>query len=294
MTSYDVIRLVRRRLGGIRAGHAGTLDPFATGLLPVLVGRATRLARFVASGRKRYRASVRFGWATDTDDRTGRPIGDRLHPAPDRASLSAVLPAFTGEIEQRPPAFSAKRIAGQRAYRLARQGKPVAAAPVRVHIHALDLENLEEDTARITCEVGPGTYIRALARDLGERLGGAAHLSALRRTAVGPFAVDEATPPGELPDRESVLARLLPPLEALRAMPRLPVPEAAARALGHGRPALPQMWRDAGGPALPNPNSPGELRAAVARSGRTGSELVAVVRPQAGGFQPVLVWRASG
>ena len=287
-TSFAVVRKVRRLFGGVRAGHVGSLDPFATGLLPVCVGRATRLSRFIASGAKRYRASVRFGQATDTDDRTGQPVGPPADP-PSESGLRAVLGAFLGEIEQRPPAYSAKRVNGRRAYRLARAGKPPSLAPVRVRVDALELLHFDGRTAEIACQTGPGVYVRALARDLGERLGGAAHLAALRRTAVGAFRVEEATRLDALAEAE-VASRLLDPLAALAGLPRLAVSKSAATALGQGRIAP----FDAGdrltppGPPLPAPEGKDpEIRCAVAGS---APRLVAVVAKAAAGWRPLVVW----
>lgn len=279
ISSFGVVRRVRRLLGGVRVGHVGSLDPFATGLLPLCVGRATRLARFVTAGTKRYRAVVRFGQATDTDDRTGTPIGEG-GPIPTGTAVVEALPRFLGVIRQRPPLYSAKRVGGRRAYRLARAGKRPDLAPTPVRIHALDLLSLVDSDAEIRCEVGPGTYIRALARDLGEALGTSAHLVFLRREAVAGFRLSEARTVSQLEQEGQVAVRrrILPPLAALSAMPRLSVDERAACDLGHGRPAA----YGAG-----SPPDPEELRAAV--RGASG-ELVAIVRPAAEGWRPVLVW----
>ena len=265
----------------------GSLDPFATGLLPVCVGRATRLARFIAAGAKRYRAAVRFGQATDTDDRTGRPVGAPAAP-PAESALREALGEFLGEIEQRPPIYSAKRIGGRRAYSLARAGTPVRLAPVAVRVDALELLDFDGQVAEIACQVGPGVYIRALARDLGERLGGAAHLIALRRTAVGPFPVAEAVRLGEL-DGEAALRRLLDPLAALAGMPRMVVSASAAAALARGR-VLPFAGDDRERP--PPPENPLEIRCAVAPLARKGGALglVAVVAAKASGWRPLVVW----
>lgn len=299
VTSFTVVRRVRRLVGGARAGHAGSLDPFATGLLPVCVGRATRLVRFVASGTKRYHAFVRFGQATDTDDLTGRPVG-RPFPPPGAADIRKVLPQFIGTIEQRPPRYSAKHVGGRRAYRLARAGRPVQLAPTPVRVDTLRLLAYDGQVAEITCQVGPGTYVRALARDLGERLGGAAHLAALRRTAVGPFAVADAVRLAALPDRKAVEERLLDPLAALEGLPRLPVSDAGRRLLAYGR-TLPY---GRGGPGAPPPESASredpEVRCAVAPAGDSGDsaagetsglELIAVVSATDLGWRPAVVWK---
>ncbi len=288
-------------LGGVRAGHAGSLDPFATGLLPVCVGRATRLVRFVSSGAKQYTARVRFGQATDTDDPTGKPVGPPA-ACPDASAIRRALPGFLGAIEQRPPQFSAKHVGGQRAYRLARAGEPVELAPVRVRVDELHLLSYDGEIAEIACQVGPGTYIRALARDLGERLGGAAHLVGLRRTGVGPFRVSDAVRLEDLLDRGDVLERLLDPLAALEGMPRLLVSQDERGLLGHGR-LLPYRARD------PLDKGTGEMpladgfHCAVAQTGAPGGPglgkdaglaLIAVVSATALGWQPVVVWAPDG
>lgn len=286
ITSFGVVRRVRRLLGGARVGHVGSLDPFATGLLPVCVGRATRLVRFVTAGTKRYRAVIRFGQATDTDDRTGDPVGSP-GPIPSESDVRAALGGFLGVVLQRPPPYSAKRVGGRRAYRLARSGKPPELAPVPVRIESLDLLALRGRDAEVRCETGPGTYIRALARDLGQRLGTAAHLAALRREAVAGFALSDASTLSQLEElgRAEVRRRILPPLAALSGMPRLPVDEEGARLLGHGRAAP--------GPAARGARREG-LRAAVRPGpGRSAPELVAIVRPVAEGWRPVLVWRVG-
>ena len=299
LTSFAVVRRIRATLGGVRAGHAGSLDPFATGLLPVCVGRATRLVRFVAAGAKRYRARVCFGQATDTDDRTGQPVGAPT-ACPEPSAIGRVLPEFLGEIDQIPPRYSAKQVGGRRAYRLARAGRPVRLAPSPVRIDELDLLAYDGRVAEFACQVGPGTYIRALARDLGERLGGAAHLAGLRRTGVGPFEVSAAARLDELSDREAIAARLLDPLAALRGIPRLLVSEEESRLLGHGRP-LPYCAAGERADEAVNPQSHADVRCAVASldppagSGdESGLALIAVVSAAPDGWRPLVVWNTGG
>lgn len=318
MTSFAAVRRVRALLGGPRCGHAGSLDPFATGLLPIGVGRATRLLRFVGAGSKRYRATVRFGRATDTDDRTGQGLGPERLP-PTGPEVAAALPEFVGRIEQRPPAFSAKQVGGKRAYRLARAGKPPALAPVPVRVESLELLGYEDGAAAIACEVGPGTYIRALARDLGERLGCGAHLTALRRTAVGPFRVEGAVRLEDLRGAEGA-APLLDPLAALAGMPRVELGESGVRRLRHGRPApfaeslpdslpesLPVSSPDSSAVSFggedrePPPGADDCPRAAVRRptteemASGEGPErrLVAVVTAGENGWKPLVVWETA-
>ncbi|MXZ59254.1 MAG: tRNA pseudouridine(55) synthase TruB [Acidobacteria bacterium] len=298
LSSFAVVRRIRATLGGVRTGHAGSLDPFATGLLPVCVGRATRLVRFVAGGAKRYRARVCFGQATDTDDATGQPLGVPT-ACPESSAILQVLPEFLGEIDQIPPRYSAKRVGGRRAYRLARAGRPVRLAPSRVRVDELRLLGYDGKVAEFACHVGPGTYIRALARDLGERLGGAAHLAALRRTGVGPFEVSAATRLDGLPNRDAIAARLLDPLAALSGMPRLLVSPAEAGLLGHGR-VLPYGAASEHADQVTGPPSDGEVRSAVAAphppagsADESGLALIAVVSATPDGWRPLVVWNAA-
>ncbi len=298
LSSFAVVRRVRTRLGGVRAGHAGSLDPFATGLLPVCVGRATRLVRFVAAGAKRYRARVRFGQATDTDDGTGQPLGAPAAP-PESSAILRVLPEFLGEIDQIPPRYSAKQVGGRRAYRLARAGRPVRLAPSRVRVDELRLLGYDGKVAEFACQVGPGTYIRALARDLGARLGGAAHLATLRRTGVGPFEVSAAARLDGLSDRDAITARLLDPLAALRGIPRLLVSEEGSRLLGHGR-LLPYGGADERADNATGPLPDGEVRCAVASlhppagsADESGLALIAVISATPHGWRPLVVWNAG-
>jgi len=191
-TSHDVVGLVRRLAATKRVGHGGTLDPFASGVLPVFLGKATRVVEFHLADRKAYRATVCFGASTTTDDLEGE-MTPAEGPAPSRAAVEAALRSFTGAIQQRPPAYSAIKVAGRRAYALARAGETVELAERTVTIHALDLvswDDTDPDRPVAILEVAcsAGTYMRALARDLGEHLGNAAYLGALRRTGAGSFA----------------------------------------------------------------------------------------------------------
>jgi tRNA pseudouridine55 synthase len=191
LTSHDVVARVRRAVGGGKVGHAGTLDPFATGVLVVALGRATRLVEWATDADKGYRAEVVLGVETDTYDLTGDVVATR-EVSLDRRALEALLEAFVGEIEQRPPAFSAIQVGGRRLYDLARRGEAVEVAPRRVTIHRLEL--LDWSPPRLTLDLtcSKGTYVRSLAHDLGEVLGTGAHLSTLRRLASGAFAIEEA------------------------------------------------------------------------------------------------------
>jgi tRNA pseudouridine55 synthase len=217
MTSHDVVERVRR-LGHIRqVGHFGTLDPFATGVLPLSLGKATRFAQFYLKSRKAYEGLIRFGYSTDTYDATGKPTSELVSPQLEARRLEEVFQAFTGRLMQAPPPFSAKRVAGTRAYKLARQNKPFKLAAVEVEIYALELLGIEGDQIRFAVECSGGTYVRSLAHDLGQHLGCPAHLAALRRTAVAEFREPQAVtlPALEAIVSEGKLSSTLVPLEAL-------------------------------------------------------------------------------
>ncbi|HWY48769.1 MAG TPA: tRNA pseudouridine(55) synthase TruB [Bryobacteraceae bacterium] len=192
ITSHDVVNRVRRLAGTRRVGHLGTLDPMATGVLPLLIGRATRLAQFFSTGEKKYDAHIRFGWATDTYDRDGQPTSEPVTPRFTREELEAALGPFRGIFLQTPPSFSAKKIAGTPAYRLARKNIAVELRPVEVHVFALDLLEFEGATARVLVHCSAGTYLRSIAHEVGQKLGCGAHLEALRRTSSGDFTEDQA------------------------------------------------------------------------------------------------------
>src|SRR5215471_11788790 len=191
LTSHDVVVAARRLLGEKRIGHTGTLDPLATGVLPLACGRATRLVRFLSAAAKDYDATILFGVTTDTLDVTGEEIS-RSRRMPSRDALVAALEFFAGEQLQVPPAYSAKKIAGRRAYEFARRDEAVALDPVPVCASRLELVEYGEDRCRISLTCSAGYYVRALARDLGERCGTGACLEALRRTRSGDFTLDEA------------------------------------------------------------------------------------------------------
>ena len=211
MTSHDVVAAARRALRESRIGHAGTLDPFATGLLVLMVGRATRLLPHMDGEPKRYRAAIRFGAETDTADLHGATVATGAVPG-SAEPIVAALPALTGVLDQVPPVYSAKRVDGRRAYDLARAGVALDLKPARVRVDAWLPASWEppDFTAEIVC--GGGTYIRSLARDLGRLVGSAAHLVALRRLQSGPFTVADAT---ALDTLQAGGAPLLPPRAAL-------------------------------------------------------------------------------
>ena len=224
-----MVDVVRRTLGTRRVGHTGTLDPFAAGLLVLLIGRATRLAPFASGWTKSYDGRIRLGVVTDTDDPTGRVVEERPVTV-SRATLERVLEGFRGTSRQRPPAYSAVKVDGERAYKRARRGAAVEPAEREVTITALELVRFESPDVDIRATVSSGTYVRALARDIGAALGCGAHLTALRRTAVGPFRLEEAASLDAL-TRDAVRA----PDVLVRHLERRNVDAAEREAVEHGR-----------------------------------------------------------
>jgi len=219
LTSHDVVAIVRRATGEKSIGHLGTLDPMATGVLPLLLGKYTRLAQFFGQAEKLYTGSIRFGFATDTFDAEGEPT---TAPAPLTLSLEdlrALATRFHGELDQLPPAFSAKKIGGVPAYKLARAGKEVPVKPARIHIHSFELTSLEGELASFSMHVSAGGYVRSVAHELGQLAGCGAHLAVLRRTQAGPFTLAQAIPLDDL-------KRLTPAeIEARCPHPRTLLPE---------------------------------------------------------------------
>lgn len=207
ITSFDVVARVRRALGVRRVGHTGTLDPMATGVLPICVGEATKLVPFLMGGDKVYEAEACFGVTTDTLDATGVPVAERDPAGLTEAAILAILPCYLGTILQQPPMHSALRQGGRRLYELARQGLQVDRAARPVRIDAIELLAWNPPRLRLRVRCGKGTYIRSLVDDLGAELGPGAHLSALRRTLVGPFTLAEALPIEEV-DRATPLLPL--------------------------------------------------------------------------------------
>ncbi len=265
---------------GLRAvGHTGTLDPFATGLLVILLGRATRLARFVEADRKTYLATARLGFATTTDDGTGERLGatsPRRHGSeapepPARGVLEAALAGFLGPQRQRPPAFSAKHVDGERSYRKARRGERVELPEVEIVVERMALVDYQWPEVTFRATVSSGTYLRALARDLGERLGTGGHLSALRREAIGDLRVEDAVGLEQLS-----AAAVRNPLTVLPGLARLTVTAAEARELGHGK-SIPTVATWGRGVAV-----------------GAGDQLIAVGRTEGGRFHPEVVLEAPG
>jgi tRNA pseudouridine55 synthase len=240
-TSHDVVDIVRRALGQSRVGHLGTLDPFAEGLLVVVVGRATRLAPYAAGWRKSYEGVIRLGTVTNTDDRTGDPTAtsDGWRNL-DLAAIRAASAALTGEIEQLPPAYSAVKVGGVRSYRKARRGEAVDAPARRVTVFELAVTGWQAPDVTVRATVSAGTYIRALARDLGARLGCGGHLAELRRTAVGPFRLEDAVPAQTLTP-----AQLRDPALLVADLPSRALDGAERDAIVHGRP-IPSRENESG------------------------------------------------
>jgi tRNA pseudouridine55 synthase len=223
-TSHDIVARVRRVTGERRIGHTGTLDPLASGLLVLVLGRATRLARFLSVDDKSYDAQIRLGIATDTYDALGAPTRSHAGPMPAREEIERALDAFRGTFLQQPPAYSAKKIGGQRSYRLARATRrtvpalpadpahPALPAPASVTAHAIEMTGCDGDVVTLRVDCSSGFYVRSLAHDLGQRLGTGAHLTALRRTRVGGFALASALTLEHLERTPSAAAGALIPL----------------------------------------------------------------------------------
>ena len=286
-TSHDVVAVVRRLSGTRRVGHGGTLDPFASGLLPVYLGQATRLVEYHMADRKRYRATICFGASSTTDDLEGE-LTPAEGPAPDRAAVEAALDAFRGPIVQVPPAYSAVKVAGRRAYALARAGKTPEIAARSVTIDLLEIVDWDgTDPARpiAIVDVGcsAGTYVRAIARDLGAALGSAAYLGALDRTGSGPWTVDKGVPLDDLREapRDAIARRLLPVDAGLDGMATVRLDDAGLHAIERG-----QRIRDTR-PAEEGSEGPVRL---IAPDGA----LVAVGQPGDGWISPTKVLRTAG
>ena len=270
-TSHDVVDCVRRALGTDRVGHLGTLDPFAAGLLVVVVGRATRLSAFAAGWDKAYEGVIRLGTTTTTDDATGTPIATSDGwRALERADVEAALARFRGAYEQRPPAYSAVKIAGERAYRRARRGEAVVPASRRVEVAELALDRFAAPDIAFRAAVSSGTYLRSLARDVGEALGCGAHLAALTRTRVGPYRLADAVAPQAV-----TLGDLRDPAELVRVLPRRDLDTAGRGAVIHGRP-IPAGKEEEGAVAL---FTDGQLVAVAERVGDVLKPRVVVAEP---------------
>lgn len=237
MTSTHAVAVVKRAFCAKKAGHAGTLDPLASGLLPIALGEATKTVPFVMDGRKAYEFTVAWGSQTDTDDTEGKVVATSEN-RPDEAMIAGLLPRFTGTIQQVPPKFSAIKIAGERAYDLARDGEEVTLQARPVEITALRIVRHDGPTTTFEAECGKGTYVRAIARDLGLALGCLGHVAHLRRTRVGPFAVADAATVEALRDGDNAAEALLPVSAALSLIPEITVHRDAALRLKRGQSVL--------------------------------------------------------
>jgi tRNA pseudouridine55 synthase len=317
-TSHDVVVRLRRTTGERGIGHTGTLDPLATGLMALVLGRATRLAPFLSSGDKTYDASIRLGVETDTDDSLGQVVGTASLSLPDDAAVMAALHEFRGAFEQTPPSHSAKKVDGEKAYDLARRDRPVALKPVPVTVRALELLGREGDRLAIRVSATAGFYVRALARDLGRRLGCGAHLDGLRRTRSGWFDLARALPLGEAERMGPDLAGfVIAPAEALPGLPSVEVNEAGLKRVSHGNDLAPEhlspgwisapslftaagapppaavrasrdaLWacRTEDGAVHPAADAPARRVRVLASDGR----LLAIAEPRRGALHPVLV-----
>jgi tRNA pseudouridine55 synthase len=236
-TSRDVVNLVQRLVRPDKAGHAGTLDPLATGVLVVCIGGATRLVPFIQEQHKVYRATFLLGRTSDTDDVEGHVTVLERAPAVTREQVLATLPRFVGRIEQTPPQFSAVKVQGERAYNLARAGRKAEIQPRLVDIYRLELLAFEPPELLIEIECGSGTYVRSIGRDLGALLGSGAVMSALVRTRIGPFRIEDSVPLDAL-TRESLAVQLLPAAWAVADKPRCDVDAARLADLRRGRSVL--------------------------------------------------------
>lgn len=278
MTSHDVVHRLRKITGERSIGHLGTLDPMATGVLPLLLGKFTRLAQYFSSAEKSYTGTIRFGFATDTYDCEGEAVGPSVEPVLTLDQVRAASVRFHGEIEQLPPPFSAKKIGGTPAYKLARAGKPVDLKAARIRISSFEIVALDGAEVTFTMRVSAGGYVRAVAYEMGKDLGCGAHLSSLRRTQAGIFTLDDA--------------RALSELEPLSGNL-----EALARQCRHPRSLLPEMPSVTGDPFVlgrlrngAQANLPEFSKASMVKVFADQRELVGIAKRVAGTlFQPVVV-----
>ena len=237
-TSHDVVNKARRIAGTKKVGHLGTLDPIATGVLPLVIGRATRLAQFYTHSDKIYEGVVRFGWSTNTYDRAGEATSEQRPVAIDPEELERLLEPFRGEFLQVPPPVSAKKIEGRRAYELARKSVAVELEPVKVHVYELTVLEINGADVRLRAHCAGGTYLRSIAHDLGQTMGCGAHLQELRRTASGEFTIDQArTLPQleKLAAEERLIDALVPSADLLPAVPAVFVDEPVVVQIRNGR-----------------------------------------------------------
>ena len=283
MTSHDVVHRLRNITGERTIGHLGTLDPLATGVLPLLLGRFTRLAQFFSSAEKSYTGTIRFGYATDTYDAEGEMVGERVEPGLTLEQVRTAARRFRGEIQQMPPAFSAKKISGVPAYKMARADKPVELKPVTIHISSFEITELDAAEAAFAMSVSSGGYVRSVAHELGSDLGCGAHLSSLRRTQAGPFGLTQAHRLEELePLAGNVEALTMLCVHPRGLLPEMPSVTGDAYAIG--------KLRNGAQANLPEFTSAPQVKVFA-----TQRELVAIAKRIAGTlFQPVVVLPGTG
>jgi tRNA pseudouridine55 synthase len=282
MTSHDVVLRARRILGENRIGHTGTLDPLATGVLVLCIGRATRVAQYLEAGEKEYRAVMRLGITTDTLDAAGRILDTRTYSPPDRGELARTIQRFTGAILQSPPAFSAVKIGGTPSYRLARQGKAKPNKPRQVTIHEIEVTSYDDPLVGLTVRCSKGVYIRSLCADIGDALGTGAHLAALQRTRSGRFSLSKAVTLEELQALSTagdVDRAVLPIDEALADFPAVSLTEAETVRIAHGN-------------RLPGSFSALNMPEGLFRLHDPSGRLLALARLDQGVFLPELVFSA--
>jgi tRNA pseudouridine55 synthase len=277
MTSHDVVAHVRRATGERSIGHLGTLDPMATGVLPLLLGKYTRLAQFFGSLEKTYTGTIRFGFATDTYDADGQIVGEASPVSLALDQISVAAAHFYGEIEQTPPLFSAKKIDGKRAYQIARSGETPKLKPARVTIYKFEITSLDDDRASFEMAISAGGYVRSVAHDLGSAMGCGAHLASLRRIAAGPFVITDAIPLAEieaLAAAGSLRTKMPHPRTLLLELPSVTADEFSAGRLRNGAAV----------------NLPEFSRAPLVKIFEGQSNLIAIGRRMAGTlFQPIVV-----
>jgi tRNA pseudouridine55 synthase len=280
MTSHDVVERVRSIIKEKRVGHTGTLDPLATGVLALCVGKATRIARYLEPGEKEYRAVMRLGVTTDTLDAEGRVLETRSYTPPDRQRIVEVLQSFTGSIMQRPPAYSAIKVAGVPSYKLAREGKAKPLAPRPVTIHQIELTSSEDPFIGLTVRCSKGVYIRTLCADIGETLGMGAYLMTLMRTRSGCFTIEQAIPFDDLAEMAAngrSEQALISIDEALAEFPVISISEAESARVMHGN-------------QIPIPVSCADSGKNLVRLHDPVDKLLAVARVDAGILKPELVF----
>lgn len=278
MTSHDVVARLRKLTGEQSIGHLGTLDPMATGVLPLLLGKFTRLAQYFSSAEKAYQGRIRFGFATDTYDSEGAATGERVEPGLTLAAVRAAARRFHGEMQQMPPPFSAKKIGGTPAHKLARAGKPVDLKRARVEITSFQIVSFEEDEASFAMEISAGGYVRSVAHELGQDLGCGAHLASLRRIRAGVFTLEESHTIEQLEavaaDKEGLLNACVHPRNLLPEMPAVTGDEYVLGRLRNGAQA----------------NLPEFSQAPLVRFFAGQRELAGIAKRVAGTlFQPVVV-----